>query len=84
MNFQDKRLWYIVIAVVVVLIIVYAMWPAGEVVRARRHPVSAARARPQRQLSRRGGRCSRAAERRTRTLSMRRPSMSTTSNRQPP
>ena len=32
MNFQDKRLWYIVIAVVVVLIIVYAMWPAGEMV----------------------------------------------------
>jgi hypothetical protein len=32
MNFQDKRLWYIVIAVVIVLIIVYAMWPAGEVV----------------------------------------------------
>jgi hypothetical protein len=30
MNFQDKRLWYIVIAVVVVLIVVYAMWPAGE------------------------------------------------------
>jgi hypothetical protein len=29
-NFQDKRLWYIVIAVVVVLIVVYAMWPAGE------------------------------------------------------
>jgi len=31
MNFQDKRLWYIVIAVVIVLIIAYAMWPAGEV-----------------------------------------------------
>jgi len=31
MNFQDRRLWYIVIAVVIVLIIVYAMWPATEV-----------------------------------------------------
>jgi hypothetical protein len=31
MNFQDKRLWYIVIAVVIVLIIVYAMWPTPEV-----------------------------------------------------
>ena len=30
MNFQDKRLWY-VIAVIVVLIIVWALWPAGEV-----------------------------------------------------
>jgi hypothetical protein len=30
-NFQDRRLWYIVLAVVVVLIIIYAMWPAGEV-----------------------------------------------------
>jgi hypothetical protein len=30
MSWQDKRLWYIVIAVVIVLIIVYAMWPAGE------------------------------------------------------
>jgi hypothetical protein len=30
MNLQDKRLWYVVIAVVVVLIIIYAMWPAGE------------------------------------------------------
>jgi hypothetical protein len=29
-NFQDRRVW-VVIAVVVVLIIVYAMWPAGEV-----------------------------------------------------
>jgi hypothetical protein len=31
MNFQDRRLWYIVLAVVVVLIIIYAVWPAGEV-----------------------------------------------------
>jgi ABC-type glucose/galactose transport system permease subunit len=30
MNLQDKRLWYVVIAVVVVLIIVWALWPAGE------------------------------------------------------
>lgn len=30
MNFQDRRLWYIVLAVVVVLIIIYAVWPAGE------------------------------------------------------
>jgi hypothetical protein len=30
MSFQDKRLWYIVIAVVIVLIIAYAMWPIGE------------------------------------------------------
>jgi hypothetical protein len=29
-NLQDKRLWY-VLAAVVVLIIIYAMWPAGEV-----------------------------------------------------
>ena len=31
MNLQDKRLWYVVIAVVVVLLIVWALWPAGEV-----------------------------------------------------
>jgi hypothetical protein len=31
MNFQDRRLWYIVLAVIVVLIIVYGLWPAGEV-----------------------------------------------------
>jgi hypothetical protein len=31
MNFQDKRIWYVIAAVVVVLIIVYALWPAGEV-----------------------------------------------------
>jgi hypothetical protein len=31
MSFQDKRLWYIVIAVVIVLIIVYAVWPTAEV-----------------------------------------------------
>ena len=31
MNLQDKRLWYVVIAVVVVLIVIYALWPAGEV-----------------------------------------------------
>jgi hypothetical protein len=30
MNFQDRRLWYIVLAVIIVLIIVYAIWPAGE------------------------------------------------------
>jgi hypothetical protein len=29
-NLQDKRLWY-VLAAVIILIIVYAMWPAGEV-----------------------------------------------------
>jgi hypothetical protein len=32
MNFQDRRLWYIVLAVIIVLIVVYALWPAGEVV----------------------------------------------------
>lgn len=31
MNFQDKRIWYAVAAVVVLLILVYALWPAGEV-----------------------------------------------------
>ena len=31
MSFQDKRLWYIVIAVIIVLIIVYAVWPTAEV-----------------------------------------------------
>jgi len=31
MNFQDKRLWYVVAAVIVVLIIIYAFWPATEV-----------------------------------------------------
>jgi hypothetical protein len=31
MSFQDKRIWYAIAAVVVVLIIVYALWPAGEV-----------------------------------------------------
>lgn len=31
MNFQDKRIWYAVAAVVVVLIVIYALWPAGEV-----------------------------------------------------
>jgi hypothetical protein len=31
MNFQDKRIWYGVAAVVVVLILVWAFWPAGEV-----------------------------------------------------
>jgi hypothetical protein len=31
MNFQDRRLWYIVLAVIVVLIIIYGIWPAGEV-----------------------------------------------------
>ena len=31
MNFQDKRIWYVVAAVVVVLILVYGLWPAGEV-----------------------------------------------------
>jgi hypothetical protein len=29
-NFQDRRLWY-VIAAVVVLLVIYGMWPAGEV-----------------------------------------------------
>jgi hypothetical protein len=31
MNFQDRRIWYVVAAVIVVLIIVWALWPAGEV-----------------------------------------------------
>jgi len=31
MNFQDRRLWYIIAAVVIVLIIIYGFWPAGEV-----------------------------------------------------
>jgi hypothetical protein len=31
MNFQDRRLWYIVLAVIIVLIAVYGLWPAGEV-----------------------------------------------------
>jgi hypothetical protein len=31
MNFQDRRLWYVVAAVVVVLLVVYACWPATEV-----------------------------------------------------
>ena len=31
MNFQDRRTWYIIAAVVIVLIIIYALWPAGEV-----------------------------------------------------
>ncbi|MGF7473801.1 hypothetical protein WFJ45_24010, partial [Salmonella enterica subsp. enterica serovar Minnesota] len=31
MNFQDKRIWYGVAAVILVLIIIWAMWPAGEV-----------------------------------------------------
>lgn len=31
MNFQDRRVWYVVLAVIVVLIVIYAMWPAGEV-----------------------------------------------------
>jgi hypothetical protein len=30
MNFQDKRIWYGVAAVVVLLIIIWALWPAGE------------------------------------------------------
>lgn len=31
MNFRDKRIWYGVAAVVVVLIIIiWALWPAGE------------------------------------------------------
>ncbi len=30
MNFQDKRIWYAVAAVVIVLILAYALWPAGE------------------------------------------------------
>lgn len=30
MNFQDKRIWYALAAVVVVLILVWAFWPAGE------------------------------------------------------
>ena len=30
MNFQDKRIWYGVAAVVVVLILIWAFWPAGE------------------------------------------------------
>ena len=29
-NFQDKRIWYGVAAVIVVLIIIWALWPAGE------------------------------------------------------
>jgi hypothetical protein len=31
MNLEGKRLWYVVIAVVVVLIIIWALWPGGEV-----------------------------------------------------
>ena len=30
MNFQDKRIWYGVAAVVVVLILIWALLPAGE------------------------------------------------------
>ena len=30
MNFQDKRIWYGVAAVLVVLILIWAFWPTGE------------------------------------------------------
>jgi hypothetical protein len=31
MNLQDKRIWYGVAAAIVLLIIIWALWPAGEV-----------------------------------------------------
>ena len=84
MNFQDKRTWYIIGAVVIAIIIIWSLWP-GRRRRALTDPVAHRR----RQRSDAppalapGGRGPRASLRRTRTLSMRRPSMSTTSKRQP-
>jgi hypothetical protein len=30
-NLQDRRLWLVIAAAIVVLLILYSMWPAGEV-----------------------------------------------------
>ena len=31
MNFQDKRTWYIIGAVVIAIIIIWSLWPAADV-----------------------------------------------------
>ena len=44
MNFQDKRLWYAIAAVVVVLILIWVAWPAGEMPTAPTTPPACAHA----------------------------------------